>query len=173
MPKLLAAIVALRAIELLAPIVIALGFLFVLGGAAHAADASTLVDYRPLLLDVLQLLAAAVLSGGLWALRLLMLKLKLDADSRFREYLETALRNGIGYAATRLQERIASLSPVDARNAIVADAATYAITKVPDALARFGIDSGHLADMITARLASVLGETQPHLVAPTAAPAKP
>ena len=109
------------------------------------------------LLDVfLQLAGAALMLFGGYAIQRLATWLKLREDSEVRAYLNQALERGVDLALAELRGRL----PAYARmanpevDAAVERVAQYARDTVPDALARFGIDSAGLRDRAKARLAA-------------------
>jgi hypothetical protein len=120
--------------------------------AAAAAGADTTIDLTAILYYVIDLAAAALFAVLSWAGGLLARKLKLEADSEVRRYLDEAIRRAIDYGVSRAREFGKDLSEVDVRSEIVADAVDYLIPKIPDALKRFGITPDALADMVRARL---------------------
>lgn len=111
-----------------------------------------LVDLKPLLDVGLQILAAVLLALGSWAATWLVKKLKLSADSEVRLYLDQALQRGVTYAVEHARTRGADLARVEVRNEIVAKAASYAATRVPDALKHFNVTPEQVKAMVIARL---------------------
>jgi hypothetical protein len=98
----------------------------------------------------LQIVAAAVLVLGGFAVRALTVWLNLRADDQVRAYLQQALDRAVEYGLAEARGRVAA-GP--ARNNIAAELARdYAQQRVPDALARFGIDTAGLDQLIRARL---------------------
>jgi hypothetical protein len=109
------------------------------------------------LLDVLlQLAATCLLALGGYAIARLSTWLKLREDSEVRGYLNQALERAVDLALAEARGRL----PAYARlahpevNAVVERAAEYARAAVPDALARFRIDSAGLKERVSARLAA-------------------
>lgn len=83
-------------------------------------------------------------------------KLKLENDAVVRQYLETALRNGLTIA----MQKIAGTNPTpqqveDATDAVIELAASYVNASVPQALAHFNLDKNQIAQMLLARLPTV------------------
>ena len=106
------------------------------------------------LLDiVLQLAALVILALGGLAVRRLSDWLGLRADGEVRAYLNAALDRAVefGLAEARRRAREAGV-PVPAGGIAAAAARQYARDRVPEALARFGINEAALDDMIRARL---------------------
>jgi hypothetical protein len=109
------------------------------------------------LLDaLLQLAASGVLALGGYAITRLASWLKLREDSEVRAYLNQALERAVDLALAEAKGRL----PAYARlahpevNGVVERAAEYARAAVPDALARFKIDSDGLRERVSARLAA-------------------
>lgn len=117
--------------------------------AADAAAASTVINFAPLVNDVLIPAVATVLTvvAG-WLATKVAGWLNLKSDQEVRTYLEWALQQAIAYGKAKVPNSLA----IDAKSEIVAGAANYAINAVPDALKRFGIDEAGLKRMIEARL---------------------
>ncbi len=109
------------------------------------------------LLDaLLQLAASGVLALGGYAITRLAAWLKLREDSEVRAYLNQALERGVDLALAEAKGRL----PTYARlahpevDAVTERVAQYARDTVPDALARFRIDSAGLRDRASARVAA-------------------
>ena len=100
----------------------------------------------PLLDALVQLLAAVLLAIGVAAVRGLADWLKLAADDRVRGYLRDAMENAVAHG-------LATADRADQDRAeVVSHAADYVRDRVPDTLARFGIDQPSLRTMLAARL---------------------
>ncbi len=110
------------------------------------------IDFRPLVNEVVWPLIVAVVTAivGILARKALSW-LNLSEDRMVREYLDVALVNGLELARQRLGG-----VPLGAttQHQVIAEASNYVITRVPDALKRFGIDQNGLRRLIEARLAS-------------------
>ena len=111
-----------------------------------------MIDLAPLIEPLLMILGTTLSVVGLWALRWLGAKNKVLADAEVRNYLQTALLQGLGFGVERTRDFVAQRSTVAVRSAIVAEAAQYVIGQVPDALRRFKIDEAGVKRMLTARL---------------------
>lgn len=111
---------------------------------------NTAVSLAPAIDAVLAALAALLLALGTFAIQRLLGWLKLSQDEKVRAYLEDALQNGIAFARARVSSR--AVGSIDVKSAVVAEAANYAIARVPDALKRFGIDQDGVRDLVQARL---------------------
>lgn len=109
------------------------------------------------LLDVLlQLAASGVLALGGYAITRLATWLKLRQDSEVRAYLNQALERAVDLALAEARGRLPAYTRLShpQLDAAVERAAEYARSTVPDALARFRIDTEGLRDRISARLAA-------------------
>jgi hypothetical protein len=98
--------------------------------------------------------ASLVLALGALAIRHLSDWLKLRADSEVRGYLTAALDRAVEYglAEARRRARDAGLAGPAVGNVAAEAARDYAQSRVPDALARFNIDTAALDQLIRARL---------------------
>lgn len=145
--------------------------LFLFPAVAFAQDApSTVIDLGPLIEALLALAAAAITAFAGFGVRYLQRKLGIALDEDSRRALMNALNRGVDFALNRA----GGLLPreIDARNALVAEAANYVIRSTPDALARFGITPERLREMIEARLPvdePAIGSTTDVAVDPTPA----
>lgn len=120
--------------------------------AAFAQDATTTLDFSPILNHLVEIVAGILMVLGTWAIHRLSAFLKLKEDSEVRAYLETSLDNAIAYAKAAARERGGDWLQVDVKRSMVAEAANYVIRATPDALKRFGITPDQLQDMLRARL---------------------
>lgn len=127
--------------------------LFLPEAFAQSATTEHRIDFRPLLDQVVWPTLAAVVAAIAGALiRRAMRWLKISEDRMVREYLETALVNGLELARQRLGP--VSLG-VTTKSQVVAEAANYVIGRVPDALKHFSIDEATLKRLVEARIASI------------------
>lgn len=96
----------------------------------------------------------AVMALGGWAVARLATWLRLRADSEVRAYLMEGLRIAVEYgqAEARRRARDANLAGTAVPNVTVEAARDYVQSRYPDALARFGVDTAGLDQMIRARL---------------------
>lgn len=127
------------------------------GGVALAGEtAAPAVDLRPLWGYGVELAVtvAGVLGG--WVIRRLTAWLNLHEDSRVRQYLDEALARALQYAMEVLLRRGENLAVVTVRDELVAIAASYAASAVPDALRRFNVDNQALERLLRARLPEIV-----------------
>ena len=140
---------------------------------------ATGVDLRPVLSELL-LAAFTILSGGgVWVLRFVLLFLKsktgvnvMEQEKFLREYLEAGMTRGLKFAQQELDD--ADWTKVEVKNQMLAMAATYVMTSVPDALSYFKLDEVGLRDRLAARLTDLTpaATTVVNVAAAPAAPAK-
>lgn len=111
------------------------------------------VDLSPLIQQVLELLLAVGSVLALWLGWKLKTWLGLKEDSEIRTYLDLALQNGIAYGIEKAKAAGQDWKvSVHVKDEAVAHAANYVVSRVPDALKRFGITPLALQDLIKARL---------------------
>ena len=113
------------------------------------------IDLTPILGTVIDLLAAALMALGGWALTKLGRKFGLEADGQVRVYLAEALAGGIGWAKEQAAKRSEDFAHIEVRRKVVAEASHYVIERVPDAVKRLGLDRERIEKLIEARLGGV------------------
>ena len=119
--------------------------------------AAAVVDLQPLIETALGLIATAVMGLAIFAIRALNAWLaaklghqNLVNEDMVRGYLSDALDRAVSYAKTKVDD--ADWSKVDVKSALIAEAARYAMTRVPDAINHFNLTEEDIAEMIEARL---------------------
>lgn len=142
-----------------------IGLMTVVAPAFAGTDAAavTTIDLSGLV-QALVSGAATVLTGlGSWALLALRTYIRhktgIEIDAATRAYLDHALNNAVSWGAARAERALIGkdgVTDIDLHNATVAAAAQYALDRVPDALAHFGVTPAALETMIEARLATLL-----------------
>lgn len=106
-----------------------------------------------ILFDNLVPLVFAVLSPvAIWLSGKVADMLKVEKDSKVRDYLSEALDMGIAYAERRVSAYNTKVTDIDFGNEVVRDVVEYVTRAVPDALTHFNITPGRLEDMVEARL---------------------
>ncbi|SMH62856.1 hypothetical protein [Azospirillum agricola] len=130
--------------------------------ALASAAGGTTVDLSGIASTVVTVIGAAALWLGRAVISVLVSHIqqrtRLDLDEHVRDYLDRALLQAVAYAETRIDEAAdASLSAVDLHNRTLALAVNYALDRVPDALAHFGITAAALTTMVEARMARTFG----------------
>lgn len=114
------------------------------------------VDLSPLtavLLQVLVPLLTAAVSGAAIAL---LRKWKLDGDDTIRQYVLTAVENGVHYGVGRAAANVSKLNSVDVKSQAVAAAVNYVIQQVPDAVKKLKLDPSAVQRMVEARLSALV-----------------
>ncbi|NYZ12873.1 hypothetical protein HL658_09940 [Azospirillum sp. RWY-5-1] len=127
--------------------------------AAEAAPAPPLPSLSELaglaLAGVLGLLGLLVRGLVKVAVRHLETRTGLMVDAATRDYLDAALDRAVDLGLAKAAEALGVAAPAaELRAHALHVAAGYAQERVPDALARFGIGTPALADMLAARLAT-------------------
>jgi hypothetical protein len=117
-------------------------------------------DFMPFVEPLLNLLLAAVSAAVLTvvppAIKWILQKAKLDgllSDDVVRGYLEKALQNAIALARAEVAKQKLT---ADIDNAIVVFVLGYLRQNVPDALSHFGLTEAKVAELVKARLATVV-----------------
>jgi allantoicase len=113
------------------------------------------IDLTPILAIIIDLLAAALMALGGWALAKMGRKFGLEADDQVRIYLGEALAGGIGWAKEQARKRGDDFAIIEVRSRLVAEAGQYVIERVPDAVERFGLNPARIERLIEARLGGV------------------
>jgi hypothetical protein len=123
---------------------------------AQAAAPSTRIDFGPLLNEyVWPTIGTALLALAMWLFKLLRTWLQAKTglelqqyDATVRAYLDQALDRAIAYGRSKVDGH----ATIDVKSETIAHAANYALSHVPDALRRFGIDGAALERLLEARL---------------------
>lgn len=115
------------------------------------------IDFAPLLEQIILVLGAVLSVLGMFLYRKLSAWLtektgveKLMSDDIVRKYLNEALDNATEFGRSAVKD--ADWTKVETKHAALASASSYAIRKVPDALARFGLTEGDLREILEAKL---------------------
>jgi hypothetical protein len=124
---------------------------------ADAAGVNTAVDLSTLASGVIAALGATALWVGRAVTSALIgylaQKTKLELDDHTRAYLDQALERAVQYAQSSAERLVGpAASAIDVHNAVVAHAVNYAVDRVPDALAHFGLTPEALTGMVEARI---------------------
>lgn len=109
------------------------------------------LDLTPIIGIGIEVAAALLVVLGGWAIAKLGKYLGLKQDAEIRDYLEQALTKGLAYGAAEAKKRTKG-TKINVESETVAQAGTYVLAAVPDALTRFQITPERLADMLKARL---------------------
>lgn len=117
------------------------------------------IDLQPVAGDLFTIASAGLAAIGAWLLGgilvLLRQRYKLEVDDKVRAYLDEALYTAITWALAKAKDRVADIKNPHVKNQMLADAANYALARVPDAIKHFKITPEGLKEMIEARLPDV------------------
>lgn len=134
-----------------------------------------MIDFSPFVADLFEVVQVVVLglAGVLatYATRWVLKKTHLDGliqEDLIRNYLYTALENAIKFGIAQAETKVADKASVDFKNEILATAVNYILTKVPDAIAHFGLSDEAIRDLLVARLTDYLGMDAPEVPATAA-----
>jgi hypothetical protein len=122
-----------------------------------AEGGGTVLDLSPYMAELVAAIGAVLVAIAGAALRafhrFLERRWGLELDAETRAYLQDALDRAVDYGVARAAAAAAAAAPsVDLRHEAVRHAAEYALDRVPDALARFGITPAALTRMVEARI---------------------
>lgn len=116
-------------------------------------DPNHVIDFTPILSQLLQLLGLLLVGAATWAAKKACDYFGLKQDDSARALIATAVQNGVKYAEGKLSTEVSKLDPqVTVSSPIVAEAANYVIGHVPDALTRLGVTQQQLSEKILAQL---------------------
>ena len=116
--------------------------------------ADTTINVAPLINEVVIPIVVA-LAGVLatWLSTKLAALLGVKKDDALAARLEEAMKNGLAFAQSQLADKF-DKGPIDidVKNHLIASAADYASSHVPDTLKQLGIGPHELAEKLAARL---------------------
>ena len=112
------------------------------------------IDLSPILTILLQSLAGAVMAVAGWALHKVQQKFSLENEGKIREVVMAAVARGITYGKNKAQEELnnADWAKIETKNAMVAHASNYVLSKVPDAVKKFKLTEDQVRDLVLAKL---------------------
>ncbi len=121
-----------------------------------AAQAAT-IDLSPLLTSVLDIVFPVVGVVLLYfvrrALNAFEERTNIQLDAQLKERLNEALMNGVRYGRSRVEQKYSTRSlTIEAKNELIAHAASYAVKAVPAAIDYFKLSSERLTELLEARL---------------------
>jgi hypothetical protein len=136
---------------------LALALLSAAAPAWAAEGGGTVLDLSPYMAELVAAIGAVLVAIAGAALRafhrFLERRWGLELDTETRAYLQDALERAVDYGVAKASAAVADAAPsVDLRREAVRHAAEYALDRVPDALARFGITPAALTRMVEARI---------------------
>lgn len=118
--------------------------------ADTVVDVSSLIE--PVVTGVFTVLGAAVIWVARQGISVLEERTGLELDQQYADRLDDALFRAINFGQNKALDALRTHGQVNFRNELVAGAARYTMSTVPDVLKYFEIDQGRLMDMIEARL---------------------
>lgn len=128
---------------------------------------ATGVDLAPLLQTLIQLIAGVVVSVGVYFIQ------GHIKDDNARRTVLTAVENGVSFGMNKVNGALAGHPlNVPLGSSVAAQAVKYALSQVPDALDRLGIDEAKLAKMAIAKLPAVEGHISDDQISEIAAVAQ-
>lgn len=133
---------------------------------------STVVDLSPFIAVGIQCLQGLLMALGTWALAWAGAHFKGLRDKRLSEALHDGLDRAVNFAIARAQRAGDDHRSLEVRSALVTDAIVYTKRYLPDAVKRFGLDSGDVQNLVLAHLPD-LSPPATAVVAPPAAVAPP
>jgi len=145
-------------------------YIVLTGGILPAMAQSSVIDFAPLVNQVIMPLAIAVLGAvGTWAVVRFKTWLGIKQTSQLATTLDTALQNGLAFAQSQLPGVVANMPlSLATKNDVLAVAANYAITHVPDTLKALGVDQAMLLQKLEARLSINTTPSEQSIAVPNA-----
>jgi len=115
---------------------------------------TSVIDLSPVLTILLQCLGGVVLAVGSWALYKVQQKFGLENEDKIREVVMGAIERGVTYGKHKAEEELkdADWAKVETKNALVAHAASYVLTKVPDAVKKFKLSEDQVKELVLTKL---------------------
>lgn len=116
---------------------------------------ANIIDLGPIIEVIITYLAAALSALGTVGIAFMQREFKkrgIDISAEHRKSLENAIQRGISYATEAAKSATADFGRIETRNQVIATAANYATSFVPDAIKYFGVTPTALQDMIVSRL---------------------
>ena len=103
---------------------------------------------------VLEMLAGVVLILAAWALKRFATKMGVESDEKVRKYLIDTIQAGVAYGKNKVEEELGDtdVTKADVKNVMLAHAASYVMTRVPDAVKKFKLTEQDIRDLVLAHL---------------------
>jgi hypothetical protein len=131
------------------------GLLILICYPAFAQEAKPVIDFTPILNELIPVMVAIVGGLAIWGAKLVREWIKAKtgvqlniSDDQMRKYIDQAIQYGVALVVGK----VGGKAKISVDNAQLAQIANYVIAAVPDALKAFGITPEQLQDMIRARL---------------------
>jgi hypothetical protein len=117
--------------------------------AATTASGDTVVNFQPLVNNVLQIVAMVLMALGSWAAAWLARKFKLDALS---PELEKLIHEGVQFGTNKLKRLAKGKTKVDVHSDIAEEALGYAVRNGPKLIRKLGYNKEQLRDKILSKI---------------------
>lgn len=113
-----------------------------------------IIDLAPYIPVVLEVLAGIVLALAGWAVKRFATKMGLESDEKIRTYLMQAITAAVTYGKNKAVEELndADWTKLEVKDVLLAQAASYVITRVPGAVKKFKLNEQDIKDLVLARL---------------------
>lgn len=131
-------------------------------------DLATLIDLGPILEHVLNVLFAVLSAVAIWGVKKIGDAVGLENDDKIRQYLIGAVERGVEYGKTKAEDALgdADWAKVDVKSELVAHAAGYILSKVPDAIKKFGLTEEDIRDLVLSKLGASNEDTAHNQASP-------
>ena len=118
----------------------------------------TAIDLTPIINVAVQLLGAVLLAVASVAVGYLAKRFKLNNQQALNDIVQQAATNAVNYGLSQAgQLSAAGAFNLQSKSAVIAAAAGYVTTHVPDALKKLGIDQSTVERLVEAKLADAVG----------------
>lgn len=116
---------------------------------------TAIIDLGPIISVLIDALQGLLLGLGSWAVFKVSQTFGLENDEKIRGYLMAAVENAIAFGEKKAREGVkkADWGKIETENAMIAHAASYIMTKVPDAVKKFGLTEEDVKELVAAKLA--------------------
>lgn len=140
---------------------VVVGLCVLTSSAAFAADPTFEIDIQGALSSIVTVVFAAVAGLVTWAVRkisnIVEQKFGMEIEDSMRQYVNDAIINGLHYARDAVVDKTKSIDNPDVKQDVIATAANYVLTTVPDALVYFGLDNEEkVKSLVLSRLPQIV-----------------
>lgn len=113
---------------------------------------TTTIDLAPVLTPLIQIAGIALAGVVTWLAGRAATYFHVSTQNALLQRVVDIADRGIAYGQQVVTEKVAAGAKVDVKNAVLAEATNYVLTKAPDAVASLGMTNQHVADMVLAKL---------------------
>ena len=115
---------------------------------------TVLIDFGPLVVVGIEVLAGLLLAVGSWGAYKLTQYLDLKNEEQLRNVVMSAIERGVNYGKNKALEEVkdADWAEYETKNKLVGHAAQYVLTKVPNAVKKFKLTEDQIKDLVLAKL---------------------